>query len=61
MACDTVPIRPNIGSCIKHWWIKGIYKIQNVEDLEVKLKNVSGGEDRTISELDRGWGEVKCP
>jgi hypothetical protein len=59
--CDTAPVRPDVGSCIEHWWIKGNYKIQKVEGLKVKLKNVAGGEDRVISELDRGWSEVKCP
>lgn len=59
--CDTVPLRPDVGSCIEHRWIKGTYKIQSVDGLKVQLKNVSGGEDRIISELDRGWGQARCP
>lgn len=61
IACDTMPVRPPVGSCVKHWWIKGIYKMQSVENLKIKLESVSGGEVRIISQLDRGWSEVKCP
>lgn len=61
VGCDTIPVRPAVDSCVEHWWIKGIYKMQSVDDLNVKLKNISGGEDRVISQFDRGWSEVVCP
>lgn len=61
VGCDTAPVRPDVGGCMEHNWIKGTYKIQSVEGLDIKLKNISGGDDRVISAFDRGWSEVKCP
>ena len=61
VSCDTAPVRPDVGGCMEHSWIKGIYKILKTEGSQIKLKNVSGGEDRSISIFDRGWTEVKCP
>lgn len=61
IGCETSPVRPDIGGCMEHIWIKGTYKIQIVEGLDTKLKNISGGDDRVISAFDRGWSEVKCP
>lgn len=59
--CDTFSVRPNISSCIEHSWIKGTYKVQSFEGLNIILKNVSDAEERVISEFDSGWAEVKCP
>jgi len=61
VGCDIAPVRSDVGGCMEHNWIKGTYKIQSVEGLDIKLKNVSGGDDRVISAFDRGWSEVKCP
>ncbi|OFZ31146.1 MAG: hypothetical protein A2622_00670 [Bdellovibrionales bacterium RIFCSPHIGHO2_01_FULL_40_29] len=62
LGCDIAPVRSDVGGCMEHTWIKGTFKIQSKEEeLDIKLKNVSGGDDRVISTFDRGWSEVKCP
>lgn len=62
VGCDIAPVRPDVGGCMEHTWIKGTFKIQSKEErLDIKLKNVSGGDDRVISAFDRGWTEVRCP
>lgn len=59
--CDIVPIRYHDRMCMEHERISGKYKVTKMESMKVDLKNLSGGSDRTISKLDRGWKEIPCP
>lgn len=61
VGCDTIPIRHETNMCLKHTWIIGKYKVTKIENLDVYLKNLSGGNDRVISKLDHGWKEIPCP
>jgi hypothetical protein len=61
LGCDSMPVSYNLDKCMTPIWMSGTFKIVKVEELSLYLKNVSGGNDKIISRLDRGWNEVSCP
>lgn len=61
LGCDTMSKRFDIDKCMSHIWMSGTYKVTKIDGLDVYLKNVSGGNDKVISKLDRGWNDVPCP
>ena len=60
ISCDTVTVPYSEGSCIEHKWYSGVFKIQKIEGINIKLKNIITGESKTISEMDQGWRKVDC-
>lgn len=53
--------RFDIGQYMKHMWMSGTFKVIKIDGLDVHLNNVSDGDDKVISRLDRGWNDVSCP
>lgn len=60
-SCDSISIRYTEGECMKHKWWDDIYKVGKIDGLDIEMKNMSGGKDKTISKLDKGWSFVSCP
>lgn len=60
VSCDSVSIRYQEKNCMKHSWGDDVYMVERIEGLDVFMKNMSGGNDKVISKMDRGWSEVSC-
>lgn len=62
VSCDTITVDYRVGRCMEHnWAYKGIYKVEKREGMKVSMKNMSGGDDITVSTIDKGWNTVECP
>lgn len=61
-SCYTLTVDYQVGKCMQHsWFYDGIYKVKKREKLKVFMKNLSGGDDITVSAMDKGWEMVRCP